>query len=181
MDLEKVGILLDSPYHEERLTWVLTLVAFSKKWTYDTKTLAEFYMSHVKSINNWDLVDSSAADIIWPYIEQILTHDERVKFIDNCIKSDHLWTNRIIIIASFYQIKKWNEKLTFYIVSHFLDTKEDLLQKGCGWMLREVGKRVERDLLRIFLDEYAGKMPRTMLRYAIEHFGEDERSQYMKQ
>lgn len=104
-----------------------------------------------------------------------------MKFIDRYIQSDHLWTNRIIIIASFYQIKKGNEKLTFYIIPHFLKTKEDLLQKACGWMLREVGKRIDKNLLRIFLDEYAGKMPRTMLRYAIEHFSKDERSHYMKQ
>lgn len=180
MNLEKVEILLKSEFHEERLAGVLTLVAWAKKEKYSIKQLAEFYMNHREYINNWDLVDTSAEHIIGPYIEKSLTHEEWVKFIDDCIASPHLWTNRIIILTSFYQIKKWNEKLTFSIVPKFLSHPHDLMHKACGWMLREVGKRVNEARLCDFLDEYATRMPRTMLRYAIERLDEEKRVKYMK-
>lgn len=180
MDLEKVEILLQSPYHEERLAGVLTLVAWAKKEKYPIKQLAEFYMNHRENINNWDLVDTSAEHIVGPYIEKSLTHEEWVKLIDDCIASSHLWTNRIIILASFYQIKKWNEKLTFSIVPRFLSHPHDLMHKACGWMLREVGKRVSENKLCEFLDEYATRMPRTMLRYAIERLDTEKKTKYMK-
>lgn len=147
---------------------------------YNIKQLAEFYMNHREYINNWDLVDTSAEHIIGPYIEQCLTHEERMKFIDDCIASPHLWTNRIIILASFYQIKKWDEKPTFSIVPRFLNHPHDLMHKACGWMLREVGKRIDENKLCKFLDEYATRMPRTMLRYAIERLDEEKKMSYMK-
>ena len=180
MDLEKVEILLRSEYHEERLAGVHTLVEFAKKKQYNIQELGEFYMSHANRINNWDLVDTSAPDIIWPYIEQSLAHEERMKFIDDCIASPHLWTNRIIILASFYQIKKWDEKLIFSIIPRFLDHPHDLMHKACGWMLREVGKRVSENKLCEFLDEYVTRMPRTMLRYAIERLDTEKKVSYMK-
>lgn len=179
MNFETVLALLESRFHEERLAWVLTLVTWAKRKTFPVKDIAEFYMKHVEHINNWDFVDTSAPDIIGPYIEQVLTHEERVQFINTCISSSHLWTNRIIVLASFHQIKQWNEKLTFYIVPKFLDHPHDLMHKACGWMLREAGKRVSETKLCEFLDEYASHMPRTMLRYAIERLSDEKRKKYM--
>ena len=109
MDLSKICILLESIYHEERLAWILTLVIFAEKKIYPIKQIAEFYISQKQYINNWDLIDSSAPNILWPYISDILTHDERKKFIDESIQSTNLWTNRMIILASFYEIKKGND------------------------------------------------------------------------
>lgn len=180
MDLEKVDILLQSEYHEERLTGVHTLVEFAKKKRYDTRELGEFYMSHADCINNWDLVDTSAPDIIGAYIESFPSLSEQEKFIESCITSSHLWTNRIIVLASFYQIKKGNGDLTLSIVSKFLHHPHDLMHKACGWMLREVGKRVSEAKLCEFLDEYAHEMPRTMLRYAIERLDKEKKEKYIK-
>lgn len=132
------------------------------------KEIANFYMDHVHGINNWDLVDVSSEHIIGPYIEHILTGKERETFINDCIISDNLWVNRIIILASFYYIKKRDPKLTLYLAEKFLSHKHDLIHKATGWMLREVGKRCSLDELRNFLNQHASKMPRTMLRYAIE-------------
>lgn len=180
MALDDVDELLKNQYHEVRLTGVLLLVYFAQKKVYPLEKLAHFYMNHVDGINNWDLVDVSSEHIIGPSIEQGLSHDERVQFINACISSDNLWVNRIIILASFHQIKKQNEKLTFYIAERMFTHKHDLIHKAVGWMLREVGKRCSLDILRKFLDVYAPKMPRTMLRYAIEKLPPDERRQYLQ-
>lgn len=186
MNLEKVLILLKSEYHEERLSWVLTLVAFAEKKIYTIREIAEFYITHKQYINNWDLIDTSAPTILWPYISDILSHDERKKFIDESIQSTHLWTNRMIILASFHEIKKGNEKMTIYIIENILKQREthpslshDLIEKACGWMLREIGKRIDMDILRRFLDIHKDTLPRTTLRYSIEHFSKEERDFYM--
>lgn len=186
MDISWVLILLESKYHEERLAWVLILVIFAEKKIYPIREIAEFYISQKQYINNWDLIDSSAPNILWPYISDILTHDERKKFIDESIESSDLWTNRMIILASFYEIKKGNEKMTIYILENILkqihhnsSLSHDLIQKACGWMLREIGKRIDMDILRRFLDIYKDVLPRTMLRYAIEHLPKEERDFYM--
>ncbi len=180
MTLEDVDELLKSAYHEVRLAGVLILVYFAQKKMSPLEELAHFYMDHVDGINNWDLVDVSSEHIIGPYVEQCLTHKERVKFINDCIAIPNLWVNRIIILASFYQIKQGNAKLTLYIAERMLTHQHDLIHKAVGWMLREIGKRCSLDILRSFLDEHATKMPRTMLRYAIEKMSPDERRQYMK-
>ena len=131
-------------------------------------------------VNNWDLIDVSSEHIIGPYIQECLTHEERVKFIDECIASQSIWVNRIIVLASFHQIKQGNEKLIFYIAERMLEHKHDLLHKAVGWMLREAGKRCSLDALRGFLDTNASKMPRTMLRYAIEKMDQKEREFFLK-
>ena len=176
--LSDISILLSSEYHEERLAWLHMLVLFAKKKRYSIKELGEFYMEHVPGINNWDLVDTSAPDIIGAYIET-LTHEERVVFIEKCITSSNLWIQRIIIVASFYQIKNGNDRLIFFLVPRFLTHPHDLMHKACGWMLREAGKRVSEERLCNFLDTYTHPMPRTMLRYAIERLSQDKRMHYM--
>jgi 3-methyladenine DNA glycosylase AlkD len=181
MTLSEADELLKNQYHEVRLAGVLLLVYFAQKKIYPLAEVARFYMQHTSGINNWDLVDVSSEHIIGPYIEQCLTHGERVEFIDASIASTNLWVNRIIILASFYQIKKGNEKLIFYIASRMMSHKHDLIHKALGWMLREVGKRCSLGVLQSFLNEYNREMPRTMLRYAIEKMSPDERRQYMMQ
>jgi 3-methyladenine DNA glycosylase AlkD len=179
MSLDDVDILLADKHHEIRLTGVLILVYFAQKKKYPLSELARFYMQHVSGINNWDLIDTSSEHIIGPYIQHELSHEERVDFITNCIASSNLWINRIIVLASFYQIKQGNGKLTIYIAERMLTHKHDLIHKAIWWMLREVGKRCSMDELRGFLDQYAPKMPRTMLRYAIEKMEQKERELFL--
>lgn len=180
MTLEDVDVLLADKHHEIRLAGVLILVYFAQKKKYPLSELARFYMQHVSGINNWDLIDTSSEHIIGPYIQHELTHEERVDFITKCIASSNLWINRIIVLASFHQIKQGNGKLTIYIAERMLTHKHDLIHKAIGWMLREVGKRCSMDELRGFIDQYAREMPRTMLRYAIEKMNTIERKKYMK-
>ncbi len=179
MTLYEVEEFLKNEYHEVRLAWVLVLVYFTQKKVYPLDIIAQFYMGNADRINNWDLVDVSSEHIIGPYLEQYLTHEERMKFINNCIASPNLWINRIIILACFYPIKRGNPKLLLTIAERMLTHKHDLIHKALGWMLREVGKRCSLEILRGFLDKHAREMPRTMLRYAIEKMPPDERRQYM--
>lgn len=180
MTLDAVGELLKNKYHEVRLTGILVLVYFAQKKIYPLEELAHFYMDHVDGINNWDLVDVSSEHIIGPYIKQCLTPDERDTFINDCIKSSNLWVNRIIVLACFHTIKQGDEKLIFLVAERMLTHQHDLIHKAVGWMLREVGKRCSLDTLRGFLDKNAKKMPRTMLRYAIEKMSPDERRHFMR-
>jgi 3-methyladenine DNA glycosylase AlkD len=177
--LDDVKQLIQREYHEERLTALLILVYFAKHKKYSVSVLGDFYMSHVQHINNWDLVDLSSPRIIGPYVSDNMTHDVRKRFIDDCIASKHLWTVRIIVLASFYPISLGNEKMSLYIASHLLHHKHDLIHKAVGWMLREVGKRVNESALTDFLDQHTHEMPRTMLRYAIERLSVEKRRHYM--
>ncbi len=179
-----IKILIHSKIHEERFVAIITLVSWMKQAikSGDTKTqkkIFTFYMGHVSGVNNWDLVDVSAHIIVGPYISDVMTHVQRLAFINKCIASSNLWINRIIIVASFYQIKKGNEKMTFYIAERLLHHKHDLIHKATGWMLREVGKNCGVDVLESFLKKHIRTMPRTTLRYAIERFPESVRKMYL--
>lgn len=178
-DFDTVSLLLKSPYHEERFAGVLMIVEFAKRKTYPIETIARFYMDHRERINSWDLVDVSSEHIIGPYLAHGLSGPERRRFIEDCIASPHLWTNRIIILASFYGIKHGNADMIFSIAPHFFTHPHDLIHKSAGWMLREAGKRVSETALYAFLDTYASRMPRTMLRYAIERMPEEKKRRYM--
>ncbi len=183
-DIEK---LMHSKVHEERYVGIIVLVSWyvqaekqkNEKIRLKThKKIFDFYMKHVSGVNNWDLVDTSAPYIVGPYISE-MGHIERLAFINKCIASKNLWVNRIIIVASYYQIKKGNEKLTFYIAENFLSHKHDLIHKAVGWMLREVGKNCGTDILESFIKTHINQMPRTTLRYAIERFPEPIRKMYL--
>lgn len=173
--------LLKDPIHEVRLCALLILIKiFQKvKTKKQKKRLFDFYIAHTKYINNWDLVDVSAHIVVGEYISTYMTHKERFSFVNQYVASKNLWENRIIIIATFYEIKNKKEKLLLYVAKKFLTHKHDLIHKALGWMLREVGKHLGENVLRAFLDEHISKIPRTTLRYAIECFPESVRKQYL--
>ena len=180
--LTEVQKLLKDPIHEVRLCALLILVkVFEKSQTKnDKKRIFDFYTKHTKYINNWDLVDTSAHIIVGQYISVYMEHEERISFIDKYIASRSLWENRIIVVATFYQIKKGNEKMIFYVAERLLSHNHDLMHKAIGWMLREVGKNTGEKVLRSFLDKHIQKIPRTTLRYAIERFPESTRKKYLR-
>lgn len=179
--LTEVQKLLKDRIHEVRLCALLILVKlFQKVQTKnDKKRIFDFYTKHTKFINNWDLVDTSAHIIVGQYISLYMEHEERISFIDKYIASRSLWENRIIVVATFYQIKKGNEKMIFYVAERLLSHTHDLMHKAIGWMLREVGKNTGEKVLRSFLDKHIQKIPRTTLRYAIERFPETIRKKYL--
>jgi 3-methyladenine DNA glycosylase AlkD len=172
--LKETMQLLKSSIHEERLLALLMLVrAFSKGDEALQKKICELYLKHTKHINNWDLVDLTAPNIVGTYLL-----DKSRKTLYALAKSNDLWQRRIAIMATFSFIKQSDFDDTLKISNTLLTDKHDLIHKAVGWMLREVGKRSLFTEER-FLQQHYRKMPRTMLRYAIERFPEAKRKKYL--
>ena len=167
--------LLQSPIHEERLLALLILVrAFANGDERFKEIIYHLYLDNTQCINNWDLVDLSAVYIVGAFLME-----KSKKPLYALAKSNSLWERRIAIIATFYFIKDGELTEPMKIARMLLSDKEDLIHKAVGWMLREVGKRHLATEER-FLKEHYKKMPRTMLRYAIEKFPEPKRQRYLK-
>lgn len=174
-DYETLEELITSPIHEERLCALLILVQKFNKADKDEKNrIFDFYLKHTKNINNWDLVDLSA-----PYIcgAHLLDSDKDILY--KLAESDNLWERRISIVSTMWFIRKGRLEDTINITTILLHDKHDLIQKACGWMLREAGKK-DLNTLISFLDKYSQIMPRTMLRYSIEKLDKETRAHYMK-
>lgn len=177
MPLTEVSKLLHSSVHEHRLTAVIILVGQFKKADESTqKTIYDFYLHNTRSINNWDIVDTSAGAIVGEYLWQ---KDGAQKTLSQLAKSTSIWERRIAIISTFANIYHGDSKMTYRIAQILLHDEHDLIHKAVGWMLREAGKRVSMSELESFLASRYQTMPRTMLRYAIERFDESKRQKYL--
>lgn len=176
INLDDIKILLKSKYHEERLIWVLILVAKFDKAKDENirRNIYNFYINNLSWINNWDLVDLSTLNIVWKYLI-----DKNKNILYDLAISDNLWYRRISILATFPFIRVWEFDNAIKIIKILLNDKEDLIHKACWWMLREIWKRNDKILIN-FLDNNINKLPRTTLRYAIEKFDNDKRSYYLK-
>jgi 3-methyladenine DNA glycosylase AlkD len=167
--------LIKSPVHEERL---LSLIILTKQYKKADETrkkaIVNFYLDNRKYINNWDLVDLSAPYIPGPYF-----YDKDRSILYDLVNNGSMWDKRIAVLTSFYFIKQKDFSTSLDFVTLLMNDKRDLINKACGWMLREIGKRdieTEEEFLKI----YYKTMPRTMLRYAIEKFPEEKRQWYLK-
>ena len=175
ISLAEVSKLLESKFHEERLLSILMLVNLFKSGDEDDQELIyELYLDKTKFINNWDIVDISAGNIVGAFL---FKKDKAPLY--RLVFSENLWERRIAIVATFYFIRNDEFDDTLKIAEILFTDKEDLIHKAVGWMLREVGKRVI-EIEEEFLEEHYLKMPRTMLRYAIERFPETRRKMYLK-
>lgn len=175
LPLTEIESLLKEPYHECRLTALLFLVNEYEKCKDNAKKdeIFSFYLSHTNFINNWDLVDLSAPKIIGTHL---LKKDGDL--LVELAKSDNLWSKRIAIVSTLKFIKNNRFEDTFRISQMLFETKEDLLHKAVGWMLREIGK-MDYEAEYAFLKRHYKKMPRTSLRYAIERFNEEVRKDFL--
>lgn len=172
--LDDIGQLLKSNIHEFRFTSLLILVLKYKKEDFNgKKEIVDFYLSHMENINNWDLVDSSA-----PYILGDFLLDKDKSILYRLAKSDNLWERRTAILSTFTFIKNNKFEEALNIAEILLFDKHDLIHKAVGWMLREIGKRDVRTEEE-FLEKHHRKMPRTMLRYAIEKFDSNRKKAYL--
>lgn len=175
---EELQILLYSPWHEARLCALLILVErFKKKKTTDEErsSIYHFYLKNTCHCNNWDLVDLSCPTLVGGY----LLHQTDRSPLYRLAESDNLWEQRIAIVSTMTLIRHDQFDDTLALSKRLMNHKHDLMHKAVGWMLREVGKR-DRDILTGFLDEYATCLPRTALRYAIEHYPEEERQDFLR-
>lgn len=178
LELEEVEKLLTDEYHECRLTALLFLVNMFTKFKdeHARKEIYEFYIAHVDYINNWDLVDLSARDIVGGYL-----FDKDRNILKKYAKENHLWLQRISIISTYFFIREREFEETFAISDLLINHPHDLIHKATGWMLREVGNRDFNALYQhITQDNRYQKMPRTMLRYTIEKFPEELRKQFLR-
>jgi 3-methyladenine DNA glycosylase AlkD len=176
LGLNSIQKLLDSKIHEHRFVALVILISKYKKAKKDMiekRRIFEFYLKNTARINNWDLVDVSAANIIGDFIQK-----ESSTILRQLAKSENLWERRIAIVSTMTFIKKRSFGETLAISEMLLKDSHDLIHKAVGWMLREVGKK-NQDVLELFLSSRYKDMPRTMLRYTIEKFGEDKKRHYM--
>lgn len=172
MPIEEVEKLVYGTWHETRLCGLLILVDQYKKGNLtERESIVALYTqaSTDRMINNWDLVDLSAPGIVG--LHEMLYHTGIIRRFST---SRNMWENRIAVVATMPLIKNDDFGLTLELVAKYLTHPHDLMHKACGWMLREVGKR-DTAVLTYFLKQHKDAMPRTTLRYAIEHFPEAER------
>jgi 3-methyladenine DNA glycosylase AlkD len=174
LSLTETMKLLHSPYHEARLLALLMLVDRYKRGDAAAKErIYHKYLAHTRYINNWDLVDSSAPQIVGAYL-----YPREKSTLYLLAASDSLWERRISVMATFHFIRKQSYDDTIALCETLITDQEDLIHKATGWMLREIGKR-DGGKARKFLRRHYRKMPRTMLRYAIEKFPQEERQRYL--
>ncbi len=172
----EIELLLKNKIHEYRLTGLIILTyQFERGDDAKKKLIYDFYLSHTKYINNWDLVDLSSHEIVGTYL---LEHPKDRKLLLSLAKSKSLWERRIAMVACYALLRKKQFDETFAVAQILLHDEHDLIHKAVGWMLRELGK-MDQDALEEFLKKHYKTMPRTMLRYAIEKFPESKRKFYM--
>jgi 3-methyladenine DNA glycosylase AlkD len=167
--------LLKSRHHEERLLALLILVRrFERGSPAEQEWVYEACLRHTRHINNWDLVDLSAPSIVGAWL---LRRDRSL--LDRLAASPFLWERRIAVLATLAFIRQGQFDDTLRLCASLLEDQEDLIHKACGWMLREAGKR-NPAALEGFLRQYVSRMPRTMLRYAIERLPKTRRKAWLK-
>jgi 3-methyladenine DNA glycosylase AlkD len=177
-DLEKA---LASPVHEHRQAVLVVLADRAARATRPTSAdqdelaaIYELYLRNTAYVDNWDLVDGSAPEIVGGYLL-----DRPRTVLRELVASSNLWERRIALVSTHRFIRAGQTADTYELAALVLDDKQDLIHKASGWMLREAGKRVDEGDLLAFLDKHAARMPRTMLRYAIERLPADVRKDYL--
>jgi 3-methyladenine DNA glycosylase AlkD len=174
LPLEQTLDLLDSPWHEERSLALFLLVRMYEKGNEKVReAVFRSYLECLHCVNNWDLVDASAAPIVGRHLR-----DRDRSLLRTLARAPSLWERRVAIIATYHYIREDEFRDTLAIAAMLLEDREDLIHKAVGWMLREVGKR-DIEAEKRFLDRHAAVMPRTMLRYAIEKLPPAMRASYM--
>lgn len=175
LPLASVLELLRSEWHEERLLALLLMVDRYRRGTdEEMDEIHRSYLAHTEHINNWDLVDSSAEHIIGGHLDP-----DRLELLYQLSRSESIWERRIAMLATFHWIKHGVFQPALEIATMLIDDPHDLIHKAVGWMLREIGKR-DQAMAEAFLRTHYMRMPRTMLRYAIERYPEDLRQAYLK-
>ncbi|RIW18919.1 DNA alkylation repair protein [Algoriphagus lacus] len=176
ISLEELSQLIENPFHEARLTGLMSLVYRYEKTKSESEhgVLVDFYLNHLDFINNWDLVDSSCSQILGHFYWK-----KGKKLFYELADSGQLWRQRIAMISSYFWIKKGEFNDALALAEKLKNHPHDLMHKAVGWMLREIGNR-DFEVEMEFLKKHYHTMPRTALRYAIEKFPEELRQDFLK-
>ena len=176
MPIDEIEKLLESPIHEVRAGGVSIMDKASRNKKISKERLKDFfdlYMRRHDRINNWDLCDLGCLYMTGSYLND-KSHDILFKLA----RSKNIWERRTAILSTCYFIRQGDTTDTFKIAEVLVNDKEDLIHKATGWMLRFAGTKDQKKLIA-FLSKYAATMPRTLLRYSIEHFSKKERDYYL--
>lgn len=183
LPLSEIDVLLDSAVHEHRLAGLVILNGEMARATRGgdearQREIVEQYVAAVRRgrVNNWDLVDGSAEFVLGPWLLE-----RPRELLYELLAADSLWERRVALLTTFAFIKAGDTATTLDLCERLLGDRRDLIQKAVGWMLREIGKRVDRSLLTGFLDAHAADMGRTALSYATEHLTAEQRAHYRAQ
>ena len=178
MQADEIERLMESPIHEVRAGAMSIMGQCAKSKNCSDGRLKELYDLYIRRhdrINNWDLVDLAAYYVVGRYLA-----DKPRKILYKLARSKNMWERRSAIVATAHFIMKMKQvDDTFAIAEILVNDKEDLVNKGTGWMLRAAGD-VDRKRLVLFLDKHAAAMPRVLLRYAIEKFDKKQREHYLQ-
>jgi 3-methyladenine DNA glycosylase AlkD len=182
--LADCAALLDSEWHEIRMAALLLMVGLARRFAkqndrQNLQELVDLYARRLDRINNWDLVDGSVRDIMGAYWKCTgADAEERRRLLTVWASSGHLWSERSAMVSVYALQRMGSLEETFWLAEYFIDHRHDLMHKAAGWMLREAGK-IDREALRRFLAVFHKRLPRTALRYAIEHMPPQERQKWM--
>ena len=167
--------LLRSPWHEERMLALLLMVdAYQRRDQVQRQAVFDTYLANLEQVNNWDLVDSSAPHIVGAHLAPTDTAT-----LEAMAASGHVWTRRIAMLATQFHIRRGEFGPAMRIATLLRHDPHPLLHKAVGWMLREIGDR-DRTTSLAFLGQHWREMPRTAVRYAIEHLSPSERRRFMR-
>lgn len=172
LEVEQIEKLLEHKVHEVRLCALLIMILRFRDFP---EKMYDLFIKKIGFINNWDLIDLSAPSLVGNFL---IGKDCSILY--HLAQSEILWERRISIISTFTFIKRGISDPTLNIAKILMNDKEDLIHKAVGWMLREIGKRVSENLLETFLEDFASKMPRTMLRYAVERMSKGKKEKFMQ-
>ena len=173
--LSEAEKLLHNEYHEARMTALFILIHKYRENKQERELIVKTYVANADYINNWDLVDISAPNIIGNYVYD---NKDELHLLYDLSELNHLWKQRIAIVSTQYLIKQGFYEPTIKLAEKYINHPHHLIHKATGWMLRELGKKDIEELYS-FLDKYANKMPRVMLRYSIERLTDTKRKYYM--
>jgi 3-methyladenine DNA glycosylase AlkD len=179
LKLSCIEKLIHHKIHEVRLFSVLYLVKLYQervKLNLPSQSILSFYLKNFDGVNNWDLVDSSASQILGHYLYHSETTLRQEKKLNQLSLSKNLWEQRLAIVSTYYFIKQDDFAHTFRLAEQYLNHEHDLIHKATGWMLREVGKRDKECLIR-FLKKHGQKMPKVMFRYSVEKLTQAEKAE----
>jgi len=177
ISLKDIETLLESPVHELRLLAVIVMtMQYKKASEAQQKALLDLYLRRTDCVNNWDIVDASCRDIVG---EWIVRHPQDSVILQKLAVSKDLWERRIAMVSTWALIRVNQLDTPYLIAEQLLGDKHDLIHKAVGWMLRTMGDK-DPERLRVFLRTHIAEIPRTALRYAIEHFDVEERQFYLK-